>query len=54
MPGGGSGSTVPPAPTLGLADPDRFDAVLISLPDVGLLVAPVDDLDARLGRVSLP
>lgn len=39
---------------LGVADPDAFAVVLVSLPGSGLLVVPVDDIDQRLARVDAP
>lgn len=39
---------------LGVANPSDFAAVLVALPTGGVLVVPVEDLDARLDRVVVP
>lgn len=39
---------------LGVSDPLDFDVVLVSPPTGGLLLVPVEDLEERLARVSIP
>lgn len=39
---------------LGVVDPLDFDVVLVSLPTGGVLLVPVEDLEERLARVSVP
>lgn len=39
---------------LGVTDAARFEVIAVAVPTGGLLLVPVDDLEARLGRVHLP